>query len=346
MAGIDLHSNNLFCGILDEDGKQVFLQKLPAKLKSVLHALKPYKSRLESVAVESTFNWYWLVDGLQDAGYNTLLANPARIEQYSGRKRTDDKSDALFLAELSRLNILPQGYICERGTRAVRDLLRRRLMLVQQRTALYISLKSLYTRTTGQRLPLTQVKSATLETAGEWHANPDNELAARVQLGVVEQLGTAIETIEKRVMKEVKRSKGFRMLQTVPGIGPILGMTIVLETVDIARFKTAGDFASYCRCVDTARSSNGKKKGRNNGKCGNQYLAWAFVEAAHGAARSCSRAGSFYDRKKRERNGTVATKALACKLAKACWHMLKEETAFDPEKCFGGKAEKPQRKSK
>src|SRR5208282_4963500 len=109
----------------------------------------PYKSRLKSVAVESTYNWYWLVDGLKARSYPVVLANPAKIDQYSGIKHADDQNDAYFLAELQRLNILPTGYIYDPQVRPVRDLLRRRTLLVHQRTALILSFKSLYTRTTG-----------------------------------------------------------------------------------------------------------------------------------------------------------------------------------------------------
>jgi transposase len=103
MSGIDLHSNNLFCGIVDVDGKRVFEKRLPCNLPSVLNALKPFKDLLQTIAVESTFNWYWLVDGLQDAGYNVVLAHPTEMAQYNGKKHTDDNSDAFFLAELLRL---------------------------------------------------------------------------------------------------------------------------------------------------------------------------------------------------------------------------------------------------
>ncbi|MGZ5508415.1 MAG: IS110 family transposase, partial [Limisphaerales bacterium] len=120
MIGIDLHSNNLFCGIVDAQGRHVFDKKLPCQLPTVLQALKPFKNRIDRIAVESTYNWYWLVDGLQDHGYDVVLANPAQMEQYNGLKHTDDKSDAFFLAEMLRLKILPTGYICDRKLRPVR----------------------------------------------------------------------------------------------------------------------------------------------------------------------------------------------------------------------------------
>src|SRR5258708_11299372 len=105
IAGIDLHSNNLVVGIMDQDGKRVGQQKLPCELTAVVKFLAPFKKRLEQVAVESTYNWYWLVDGLQDLKYPVVLANPAGMQQYSGIKHADDTNDAFFLAELLRLKI-------------------------------------------------------------------------------------------------------------------------------------------------------------------------------------------------------------------------------------------------
>ena len=158
MAGIDLHSNNLFCAIVDMAGKRVFEKRLPCDLENVLQALKPFKRRLEKIVVESTYNWYWLVDGLQDHGYPVVLANPAAMQQYDGLKHADDKSDGFFLAEMLRLNILPTGNICDRALRPVRDLLRRRMGLVQKRTSLVLSLKSLHTRMTGRDLGTGRIK--------------------------------------------------------------------------------------------------------------------------------------------------------------------------------------------
>src|SRR5271166_4999153 len=165
MAGIDLHSNNIMVGIVDREGKRVAHQKLPCELKRIGEFLAPFKDRLEKLAVESTYNWYWLVDGLQAQGYPVVLANPAKIAQYSGIKHADDKNDAFFLAELLRLKILPTGYVYDAALRPVRDLLRRRLSLVHQRTALMLSFKSLFTRTTGKEMTLTRLKELAIKEA-------------------------------------------------------------------------------------------------------------------------------------------------------------------------------------
>jgi transposase len=334
MAGMDLHSNNLFCGMVDGEGKRVFEKKLPCALPQVLQGLAPFKERLDTIAVESTYNWYWLVDGLQEAGYRVVLANPAGMEQYSGLKHTDDKSDAFWLAEMLRLKILPTGYICERPLRSVRDLLRRRMMLVHKRTALILSLQSLHARTLGGALSLGEAKLIGVEAVRKNFAHPADKLISGLDVQLIEHLNKAIKQIEKMVLGMTKPLPCYRVLHSLPGVGRILALTITLETAEVKRFATAGDYASYCRCVDTRRMSNGKKKGENNGKCGNKYLAWAYVEAANFAKRYDLQCRQFHDRKSARANKIVATKALACKLAKAAWHMMSEQKAYDPARMF------------
>ena len=335
MVGIDLHSNNALCGLMDENGRRLLHKKLPCDLTAILQLLAPYKDRIVTLAVESTFNWYWLVDGLQDHGYHVVLANPAAMQPYSGKKHTDDVSDAYFLAELLRLNLLPTGHIPDRATRPVRDLLRRRLLLVRQRTTLILSFKSLTERTLGQRVPLSRVKTMKAEEAQTRFTAPADQLLGGEQITLMSHLTASITKLEQHILAVTGKTRAYQRLQELPGIGKILGLTIALETGAAHRFATAGNFASYCRCVKSVRQSNTKKKGENNRKCGNKYLAWAFVEAAHFACRYDEQSRRFYDRKKQQTNPVIATKALACKLAKAAWHVMAEDAPYDAERVFG-----------
>ena len=339
MAGMDLHSNNVVIGIIDQAGRRLKSAKLPCDLKTVAKFLAPYKARLKSLAVESTFNWYWLVDGLRKLRYPVVLANPAKIEQYDGIKHADDRHDAFFLAELQRLNILPTGYIYDAKLRPVRDLLRRRLSLVHQRTALMLSFKSLYARTTGQSLSLSRVKGMTGEEAGKLYEHPANQLIATVQKEHIGELSGSIQRIEKAVLQSAKELPCYERITTLPGVGKILGMTITMEVGEVKRFKQPGHFASYCRAVDSRRLSNEKTKGWNNRKCGNKYLGWAFVEAANFAKRYDEECRRWYDRKAGRKGTVLATKALACKLAKAAWHVMSRGEAYDEERFFGRAAD-------
>lgn len=335
MTGIDLHSNNALCGLMDENGQRLVHKKLPCDLPAILQLLDPYKDRISTVAIESTYNWYWLADGLQDHGYHVVLANPARMKPYDGLKHTDDVSDAFFLTELLRLNILPTGHLYDRKTRSVRDLLRRRLLLVRQRTTLILSFKSLNERTLGQRVPLARVKAMKPDEARARFTDPADQLLSATEIQLMGHLQDAIARLEQHVLRVAGKWDTYQRLQALPGIGKILGLTIALETGDAKRFADAGHFASYCRCVKSLRQTNGKKKGENNRKCGNTYLAWAFVEAAHFACRFDEPSRRFYDRKQQQTNPIIATKALACKLAKAAWHVMAENAPYDAARVFG-----------
>jgi transposase len=334
IAGMDLHGNNVVIGVINQDGKRVAHRKVDCELKQVIEFLKPLKPQLQSSAVESTFNWYWLVDGLRSAGYPIDLANPAKIEQYGGMKHADDQHDAFHLAELQRLNILPKAHVYDPQLRPVRDLLRRRTNLVHQRTALLLSFKSLYTRTTGERLDLSEVKKMEPKEVSELYEHPANQLIAQVQAEHIQALAKSISRIEKAVLASAREIPLYEKLLTIPGIGRILGMTITMEVGDIQRFKTDGDFASYCRMVDARRLSNGKCKADNNQKCGNKYLAWAFVEAANYARRFDEHCRRWYDRKAAKTSRIISTKALGCKLAKAAWHVMSARCDYDPRRMF------------
>ena len=338
MAGIDVHSNNIVVGLVDSEGKRLAQQKLPCELQEVLLFLGPFRKRLAQVAVESTYNWYWLVDGLQAEGYPVVLANPAKMDQYSGIKHADDKNDAFFSAELLRLGILPTGYIYDAELRPVRDLLRRRTLLVRQRTALMLSFESLYTRTTGRQMSQGEVKRLEVAEARGLYEHPANQLIAGLEVEHIEQLSESIGQIEKTVLASARELPYYAKLATLPGVGRILGMTITMEVGDIGRFADAGHFASYCRAVDARCLSNGRKKGDNNAKCGNKYLAWAFVEAANFAKRYDPQVRKWFERKAAKTSTVIATKALACKLAKAAWYVMAKGTDYDPARMFGAPA--------
>lgn len=334
-AGLDLHKRNVYCGLIDQEGKLVYRRRLAADLSMILQALDPYRPQLQAVAVESTFNWYWLVDGLQAADYPVRLANPAKMQQYSGLKQTDDETDALWLAEMLRLGILPTGYIYPKAERPVRDMLRRRMLIVRQATQTLLSLQSMVTRHTGQSVSAAKLPGWTLQEVRATFPDPCVQETAAAMVELLGQQRRIQHSLEKQVLAVAKPTGPFQRLLTLPGVGNILGLTIMLETGPITRFASAGDYASYCRAVNSRCESDGKKKGQNNRKNGNRYLAWAYVEAAHFAQRYSPRAQAWFAGKTARAGRVVAVKALACKLAKAAYYVLRDAVDFDENQLFG-----------
>jgi transposase len=333
-SGIDLHSTNCWISINDEDKKVIRETKVGNDLETILRFLAPDRAEIEGIAVESTFNWYWLVDGLMDAGYQLHLTNTWAIKQYEGLKYTDDRHDARWLAHLLSLGILPEGFIYPKQERVVRDLLRRRTFLVHKRASFLLSMRGAFECRTGMRTTSDDIKKWTPADVEQHIDDPLAALGITCLLEPMAALSDQIKILEKEALKRAKVRNEFRRLQSVWGIGKILGLTIMYEVGDVGRFAKVGNFASYCRLVKSDRFSNGKRKGSGNSKNGNPYLSWAFSEAAHFAVRYYEPAKKFVQRKRAKTNGIVAIRALAHKLARASYYVMKDQVDFDPDKTF------------
>ncbi len=334
-AGIDLHSTSNHLGIINDRDRRIFRGKLANDPTIIIDALEPFKQDLIGIVVESTYNWYWLVDALMDHGYQLHLANPSAIRKYEGLKHSDDKHDAFFLAHLLRLGILPEGYIYPKAQRPVRDLLRKRGHLVKLRTSLILSLQGIIQRNLGLRVNVNQVKKVkTDEVLPLLAGQEDLELSGRVSKESIDFLTRKIWQIENSVQRKVKLKPGFKYLPTIAGVGKILSLTIMLETGPVKRFTKVGDYVSYCRKVPTKWTSNGKQKGKGNKKNGNRYLAWAFSEAAEFARRYDADARGYFNRKSSRTNRMVAHNALAHKLARAAYFIMRDAVPFDAAKLF------------
>ena len=332
-AGLDLHSRNTYIGIMDNTFDRVFKKRVPNDLDQILQTLAPFQEQLKGFVVESTFNWYWLVDGLMEAGYGDAhLANPAAIKQYEGLEifRMTNTMHS-FLAKLLILDILPEGYIYPKEHRPVRDLARKRMFLVRHKTANILSLKSLLQRSCSIKLRTNDIQKLTADDLKEWLKEEYLILTAQTSLDTITFLKEKIKSLEKAIIKRVKLRKGFRQLLTIPGIGNILAMTIMLEVGDINRFTKVGNFVSYCRCVPSQRLSDGKSKGVGNRKNGNRYLSWALTEAAQLGRRYNEQFRRYYNRKVAQTNTSLATKALGNKLARICYYVMRDRVPFREE---------------
>ena len=181
-CGIDLHSNNHYVCVIDDNDQRLLERKLDNDSKLLIACLSEYKDELLAIAIESTFNWYWLVDALIDAGFEVRLVNTTKVTQYNGLKRADDRYDAYFLAHLMRLNILPTGYICPVELRGLRDLSRKRMSLVQTRTQQILSIKTQYQRCNGNRLRTNELKLKNFELPIIGDANVQMAMAANYSI--------------------------------------------------------------------------------------------------------------------------------------------------------------------
>ncbi len=335
-GAFDLHSSNNYFAAVDEDGKQIYKRKLANDMSIILERVERYGKDIVGIVVESTYNWYWLVDSLMDKGYKVHLANPAGIQKYSGLKHSGDNDDTVWLANMLRLGILPEGYIYPKEDRAVRDLLRKRSHLVRLRTSLMNSLQNTITRQCGISVSAKEIKRLKENKIQDilCHQFDEVRMIGQVSKETIDFISQQIRNIERVVEQKTALKSEYQMLTTIPGVGKILGLTIMLETGPISRFATVGNYVSYCRKVASKWTSNGKTKGKGNEKNGNAYLAWAFSEAAELSRRYDENAKRYYNRKAQKTKRVVALHALGHKLARAAYHMMKNQEPFMSERAF------------
>jgi transposase len=337
-CGIDLGARESQICVIDKRVKKVLELKTRNNLEHIKQLLAPYKKNLE-IVVESTFNWYWLVDGLQAAGCKVVLAHTLGLHLITAAKVKTDRRDAFALAKLLLAGVIPAAYIYPAETRPVRDLLRRRGRLVQVRAGEYGSLRRLLLREGILSQRQQEIKTAEESDLEQWFEHPLVRLHASQELSRIQLYSQQIAALEASSLAEAKTEWGFAALQQLPGIGPILALTILYETGELSRFASEKDYSSYSRVVPgVAQSGPVTRRGRGS-KQGNHYLKWAFSQAAVHAVRSYPKVRRYYERQLRRRRGRarqmVVYNMIAHKLAQGAYHVLKERTAYREELLFG-----------
>lgn len=334
-AGIDLHSNNNVIVIYNPQEKKIlFRERLPNSENDILLALSPYQENLVCVVFESTYNWYWLADCLIKNHYPLEMANVSAMQGLKYKKHTNDFTDALWLADMAAAGRLATGYIHPSEIREQRELARQRMKLVQVRTKVILMMQSMLTRYSNVTFKALVLKKMDETLLAKHISSPELSFCFWEQQKVLIQLESSVIALEKKCLKLMKKYPAFSALRTTPGIGEILALVILVETGPISRFKNAKHYASYCRKVDSRRESNGKKKGENHRKNGNQYLSWAFTEAAIYAIRFNETIKKYYQRKCNKVHKVSALNAIAHKLAAACYYILNDGVSFDVDKAF------------
>ena len=208
--------------------------------------------------------------------------------------------------------------------------------LVQQRTPRVLRLKSLHLRMTGQSLATTASRTLEMQKLVGKFRDPHDKLIAREQGELIRQLSGSMRRIEKAALAGRSPESSCERVKSLPGVGVILGLTIALESGDMNQFASAGDFASYSRCVKSERPSNGKSKGRSDARAGNGYLGWAWVETANFVRPFDPACRQFFDRKLAQTNRALGAKALACTLSKTAWPLSSMGRSMTPSGCSLG----------
>jgi len=332
---MDLHTRNVALCVMDDQGSTVLQKRVPCHLELILETLSRFGDDV-LMAVESTYNWYWLVDGLMFAGYDVRLGHAYELRLIKGAKVKNDRRDAYRIARYLRLGELPEGYICPKEKRPYRDLLRRRINLVRFRSAAYASLRTQLRHHNQDTFSFADLKQVDPDVIDSLVLPEPTKLCAKTILEHVELYSRQIPVLDREIRASVRDEPLIPLLQTTPGIGDILAMTIYYEVGDIQRFKSNRKFASYCRLVPPIKSSDGKTSRGKGGKQGNPYLKWAFCQAATLASHHYPKCRQFKERHARRRSGSLgrlkANNILAHKLAIAAYFILRDGVPFDHTK--------------
>jgi transposase len=239
------------------------------------------------------------------------------------------------LAQVLRLGVLPEGDISPKAARAVRDVLRKRAPLVRQHTAQVLRVQNILARNTGSRFSAKRIHAFTKAALEGWLPEANQVRAVTSSLALLDCLSHQIKTLAKAVTQSLQHTPAYEQLVTVDGIGTILAQTIGLETGDMGRLPTVGHSASYCRWVKSTKLSNGKRQGQGNVNNGHPYLAWASMEAAQCAIRFNSTVPRLYQRTHAKSHLMVARKAVAQKLSRACYDIMRDLVPFEVHQACG-----------
>jgi transposase len=333
-CGIDLHGREMYICVLNREGKVMVHSNIDGNdFQVFLKRVKPYRHDL-TVCCECAFNWYWLADACADANIPFVLAHALYLRLIHGGKNKNDRIDSEKIAHLLRSNMIPPAYVYPAAKRPIRDLLRRRMSYVWKRAELLGHIqRGLITHN------LPEVKRGQSKTRDPWfqevldvYKNPYHKIVLQCDFDLIKEYDRKIYKLETELLKYTNNEKmaDFKVLLSVPGIGEILGLTILYEVDDISRFPSVQDFCSYCRLVKGSVASAGKIKGLKGGKMGNPYLKWAFHEAAILAKRDQKYLHAFAEKLAKKHGKHVANAIMAHKIATAVYFMLKNRTVFDP----------------
>jgi transposase len=331
-CGIDLHARTLYLCVLDHAGKKVLHKEVPSEPAALLEALAPYRQGLV-IAAECMFAWYWVADLCAREQIAFVLGHALYMKSIHGAKAKNDRIDSEKIANLLRGGNLPQAYVYPHGLRETRDLLRRRMFLVHQRAELITHIQTTNAQYNlppfGQKLIYAKNRQA-LKIAERFEdASVRKSMAVNLALiDCYEELIADLELHLQRTVKVDDANTYFR-LQSIPGVGPILGLVLLYEVHDVRRFATVGDFISYARLVRPDHESAGKKCGFGKKKIGNAHLRWALGEAVTLMLRQSDQAKRFVARLEKKRGKGKALGILAAKLGRAVYWMLRRQEAFD-----------------
>jgi transposase len=324
----------MYLCVLDAHGSIVLHRRIPSQRDAFLEAIEPYRDDLV-VCAECIFCWYWLADLCSELEVALVLAHALYLKAIHGGKAKNDRIDSEKLATLLRGGSIPQAYVDPPRMRSTRDLLRRRLHFRRKRAELLSHIQNTFhqynlPKPERQRLENPAYRGDVID------AFDDVSVRASIQADLVlcGHYETLLKDLERTVLRQARQHEPntLHLLQTIPGVGKILSLTLLYELHTIERFGSVQQFASYARLVKSPHTSDGKRVGSGGAKIGNAHLKWAFSEAAVCFLQRNPPAHAWMNRLRSKHGKGKALSILAAKLGRATYFMLKRNQAFDMDR--------------
>ena len=330
-CGIDLHANQMYACVVDQNGKKLLHRNFKTRnANKFFEQIEPFGKDI-AIGCESTFNWYWLSDACRERKLPFILGHALYLKAIHGGKVKNDKLDSEKLALLLRGGNFATAYAYPKELRATRDLLRRRTHFVRLKSQILTHLQIVNHQHNFEAFEKSITYKSNRAGLSDRFDNLSVKVSVDLDVRTADFLHDQIRKLELHIERAAKVDdpQALFRLQTIPGVGRILAMTMLYEIHTIDRFATVGKFLSYCRLVKGSHTSAGKSYGSPGKKIGNAHLKWAFSEAVPLLKRCSPEARAFVDRIEKKRGKARAFSYLAVKLGRAVYYMLKRKEAFE-----------------
>lgn len=326
-TGIDLHRRLIVLCTVNDNGSIVSR----ARIKTESEALTAYFRQwpdLHRAVVECTSNWYWLCDILRSIGVTVVLAHAKYLKAIAYAKVKTDAVDAHTLAQLLRMGFVPEAHQLPQEYRALRDLLRQRMVMEHHRTNLMVRITSMLAKFNITKFPCVVSQPRFADFLIACTIPEEYRMTMLLYHQQCLQVAEHKKHLEQYFKGELRPTPALQLLVSIPGIGDITGAIVAMETGEISRFADDKHYASYCRLAPGAKDSGGKHRHRSGSKDGNQYLKYAFTEAALKAMRFYPEIRQFAARLERRSNPSIARTVVAKELSKITYFVLSREEKF------------------
>lgn len=326
--GLDIHKRNTQACVKNDKGKILMNARFPSNPKDInefLDKIEPLGAA--SVVMEATGFCMYICDIIEARGYDVKVAHPLKVKALTAGRAKTDRNDAEMLAELLRLNAIPESYIPPKGMRELRELTRFRQSLVWNSGAIKNQIHAILSMR-GIKAPPT-LRSSFSKKHVKWLRSL-NIVQVDDFLDIIELVESKVAKADEEIKKVCQNYEEVPRLKTIPGIGDVIATSFIAEVGDIKRFASPEKLASYAGLTPITRQSGEKEWSGPISKHGSTTLRYLLIEAAYSHIRYAkdSKLTRFFEMKKQAKGTKKAIVATARKMLEVIFYMLNRREAY------------------